>query len=216
MTNKTFEFRIAEEIYEKLNILIENNGDLTKEWVDRVVANSKLQYIKKSAINYNDDLTQLEVYITGICELISNVISRSVYSKNQAINEVVNQLEQKEAIIVEYKEKMKEAESYMIIGQAMMDIANNKEEKISRQLDEARITHENNQLLINEYQDAIKKLKQLNEQKDYEHARALLEVELEYQKKLLAMYEENSAIRKEYESQILNLEDKLNKSEKSH
>lgn len=288
MADKTFGVKVSEELHDKVKQMIENSGDSAKDWFEKAVALSELQYVKQGATDYSQDLNELEVHTTRIYELISNMVQRSIYLKDSAVKEVADKLQKKEAIIGEYQERTKVAiEELKQSKESVKGFEKEKEEAL-KQLEELRSTNENNQLLINEYkkntdnlsslvskyqayadeneqlkeqfsyereqlqsqikevteqtddqQDEIKDLKQqieslqerhivdverLTEKKDYEKDKALLDLEREYQQKLLQSNEEytnqikelykemdnlrkeNENVRKEYERKLEQLQ----------
>src|SRR5690606_19389891 len=107
MADKTFGVKVSEELHEKVKTMIENSGESAKEWFEKAVAVVELQSIKQGATDYNQDLNELEVHTSRIYELVSNMVQRSIYIKEHAVKEIVDKLEQKEAIIGEYQEKAK-------------------------------------------------------------------------------------------------------------
>lgn len=153
MADKTFGVKVSEELYEKVKNMIDNSGDSAKEWFEKAVAISELQSIKQGAADYSQDLNELEVHTARIYELISNMIQRSIYTKDHAVKEISDKLEQKEAIIGEYQEKAGHAIDELKQAQEALKVLDQEKNELSKQLDESRSTNENNQLLINEYKE---------------------------------------------------------------
>jgi chromosome segregation ATPase len=153
MADKTFGVKVSEDLYEKVKLLIENSGDSSKEWFEKAVAVAEMQSVKQGAVDYRQDLTELEVHTTRIYELISNMVQRSIYIKDHAVKEVSDKLEQKEAIIGEYQEKTKKAiEESTATGEILKALEQEKNE-LAKQLESLKATNENNQLLIHEYKE---------------------------------------------------------------
>ena len=48
--------------------------------------------IKQGAADYSQDLNELEVHTARICELVSNMVQRSIYIKGHAVKEISDQL----------------------------------------------------------------------------------------------------------------------------
>ncbi|MBZ5752750.1 hypothetical protein [Metabacillus rhizolycopersici] len=153
MADKTFGVKVSEELHDKVKELIESSGDSAKEWFEKAVAITELQTIKEGASDYSQDLTELEVHTTRIYELISNMVQRSIYIKDHAVQEVTNKLEQKESIIGEYQEKTKVAIEELKQCQESLKAIEAEKEELSKQLEESRSTNKNNQLLILEYKE---------------------------------------------------------------
>jgi chromosome segregation ATPase len=280
MADKTFGVKVSEELHEKVRLMIENSGDSAKEWFEKAVAVTELQSIKSGATDYNQDLTELDIHTARIYELISNMVQRSIYIKDNAVKEVSDKLEQRESIIVEYQEKARIATEEVNIIKESLKLLDQEKIELGKQLESHRTTNENNQLLINEYkekndtlsglvtkyqsfakeneelkiehakvlermqsqvkevmgqnndqQDEIKTLRQqlgslkdsheielerINEKKDFEREKALLEVEREWQQKLTqanteysntlkGLYEQMNEIRQSHEKEITSI-----------
>lgn len=283
MADKTFGVKVSEELHDRVKDMIELSGMSSKEWFERAVALTEIQSVKQGATEYSQDLSELEVHTTRIYELVTNLVQRSIYLKDSALKEVTDKLEQKEAIISEYQEKANAAVQELKEVMEGKSLIEQEKNELTKQLEQALSTNENNQLLINEYKEKndtlsglvtqykgfaeeneklkqehstvvqrlqsgidelrgqtveqleeIKDLKQtiqslkdkhatelerLTERMDYEKNKSLLEVEREYQQKLLSaneeytkkiqqMYDEINATRKEYEGKFeqLNIE----------
>lgn len=168
MADKTFGVKVSEELYDRVKGMIENSGDNAKDWFEKAVSMAALQSIKQGATDYNQDLNELEVHTTRIYELISNMIQRSVYIKDNAVKEVADKLEQREAIIGEYQEKANTALEELKLTKVSLEGLGQEKEELTKQLDSQMATLKNNQSLINEYKEKIDTLSSLvNQYKGY-------------------------------------------------
>lgn len=180
MADKTFGVKVSEKLHDRVKDMIEISGMSSKDWFEKAVALTEMQSIKQGATEYNQDLSELEIHTTRIYELITNMIQRSIYIKDSAVKEVSDKLEQKEAIIGEYQEKANNAIEQLKESQELVKVLETEKEELSKQLDQALSTNENNQLLINEYKEKNDTLSGLvtqykgyaeeNEQLKQEHA----------------------------------------------
>lgn len=168
MSDKTFGVKVSEELYDRVKNMIENSGDNAKEWFEKTVAMAELQSIKQGAADYSQDLNELEVHTARIYELISNMIQRSIYIKDHAVQEVTEKLEQRESIIGEYQEKAKVASEELKIVKESLTAAEQEKEELTKQLESQLAAFENNQSLIREYKEKIDTLSSLvNQYKGY-------------------------------------------------
>lgn len=153
MADKTYGFKVSEELQDKVKLVIDTSGLTAKEWLERAVALYEMNAIKQGSSDYTQDLTELEHHTTRMYELIVNMIQRSVYLKDHAVKEVADKLESKESIITDLQQqthqlkqelglKSEEIESFM---QRVADY----EEKL--RANGAML--ETNQALISEYKD---------------------------------------------------------------
>lgn len=166
--DKTFGVRLSDEQFDKVKAIIDNSGLSTKEWFEKAVALTETQSLKEGATEYSKDLTELEIHTARIYELISNMVQRSIYIKDNAVKEVADKLQQRESIIGEYQEKARVAgEESKAIKESLAVLKQEKEE-LSKQLEGQLATLENNQSLIDEYKEKIDTLSSLvNQYKGY-------------------------------------------------
>lgn len=168
MADKTFGVKVSEELYDRVKAMIENSGDNAKDWFEKAVSMTELQSIKQGAADYSQDLNELEIHTARIYELISNMVQRSIYIKDNAVNEVADKLQQREAIIGEYQEKARAAGEELKTTKESLTALEQEKEEVSKQLESQLATLENNQSLINEYKEKIDTLSSLvNQYKGY-------------------------------------------------
>ncbi|MEC1524447.1 hypothetical protein P9D43_20810 [Neobacillus niacini] len=168
MSDKTFGVKVSEELYEKVKSMIENSGDSAKEWFEKAVAITEMQSIKQGASDYNKELTELDIHTARIYELVSNMVQSSIYIKDNAVKEVTDKLEQREAIISEYQEKANNAVVELKQAQEILKVLEQEKGELSKQLESQQATVENNQSLIHEYKEKIDTLSSLvNQYKGY-------------------------------------------------
>lgn len=153
MADKTFGVKVSEELNDRVKQMVEASGISTKEWFEKAVALTETNAIKQGATDYQQDLSELEVHTTRIYELISNMVQRSVYIKDHAVKELDDKLQQKESIIGEYQEKTKSAIEEAKAARELLKGVEQEKNELSKQLEDQRVTNENNQLLIHEYKE---------------------------------------------------------------
>lgn len=168
MADKTFGVKVSEELHEQVQQMIQASGITAKEWFEKAVALTEMQSIKEGATDYSQDLSELEVHTTRIYELVTNMVQRSIYLKDHAVQEVADKLEQTESVIGEYQEKAKVAGEELKAIKVSLEEVEKEKEELSKQLQQALSTNENNQLLIAEYKEKTDTLSGLvNEYKEY-------------------------------------------------
>jgi chromosome segregation ATPase len=186
MSDKTFGVKVSEELYDRVKNMIENSGDNAKEWFEKTVAVAELQSIKQGASDYNQDLNELEIHTARIYELISNMIQRSIYIKDHAVQEVAEKLEQRESIIGEYQEKAKTAGEELKLVKESLTAAEQEKDELEKQLESQLAAFENNQSLIHEYKEKIDTLSSLvNRYKGYADENADLKTKFADEKKAM-------------------------------
>lgn len=153
MADKTFGFKVTDEVYEKAKLLIETSGLSSRDWFENALATYEVKALQTNAPEYTRNLNELELHTTRIYELVVNMVRQSMYFKDQAVREVSEQLEKKEQLLAELQEKLQATK------QSVQTLQTEKEELTSiqaeqqKQLDEARTAIENSQLLIAEYKE---------------------------------------------------------------
>lgn len=164
----TVGFKVPDEYQEHIKQLIEASGDQPGEWFRKAVSLVELQSIKQGASEYAQDLNELEVHTSRIYELINNMIQRSIYTKDAAVQEVSEKLDQKEIQAVELQEKIRLANETAKTATDYAAKIEQANDGLLNQLNDLRGTNENNQLLINQYKEKIDNLSGIiNEYKGY-------------------------------------------------
>lgn len=158
MADKTFGVKVNEDLHEKVQAMIENSPLTAKEWFEKAVSLVETNSIKEGSIDYQQDLSELEVHTTRIFELVANMINRSIYLKESAIKDLSNKVEQKEIIISDYQLKVKEATEERSKANELASELQKEKEAMLKQMEEVRFTNENNLLLILEYKEKIDSL----------------------------------------------------------
>lgn len=158
MADKTFGVKVNEDLHDKVQGLIENSSLTAKDWFEKAVSLVEFNSVKEGSVEYSQDLNELEAHTTRIFELVANMVQRSIYLKEDAIKELSMKVEQKDTIISEYQNKIKEVnEEKELLKQSTTELEEIKE-ILTKQLEEARSSSENNQNLIIEYKNKIDSL----------------------------------------------------------
>lgn len=153
MADKTFGFKVTDEVYEKAKLLIETSGLSSRDWFENALATYEVKALQTNAPEYTRNLNELELHTTRIYELVVNMVQQSMYFKDQAVREVSEQLEKKEQLLAELQEKLQTTKQSVQTLQADKDELTSIQAEQQKQLDEARTAIENSQLLIAEYKD---------------------------------------------------------------
>lgn len=157
--DKQFNVRLTNEMYEKLENMA---GDQKREWLEKAVAIMEAQSVRDFATDYAPDLKEVEIHTARLYEVITNIVQRSVYLKDNAVNELTKQLEQKEAIIGEFQAKANKAVHELQLMTSEYELMQQTQDGLEKQLNELRtssekqledmrVANENNQRLIQEY-----------------------------------------------------------------
>lgn len=208
-------------------------------------------YIKDHAVKEIEDKLQQKESIIGEYQEKARVSLEETKIANESLKileqekiELLKQLEDQRAtnennqlLIHEYKEKndtlsglVSKYQSYADENEKLKEQFTLERERLQSQVEEISIQNDDQQDQIRELTREIESLKanhvneleRLTEKKDFEREKALLEIEREYQQKLLQsnegynirikeMYEEINSIRKEYEDKIEKLQQVKNK-----
>ena len=153
MADKTFGFKVTDEVYDKAKLLIETSGLSSKEWFENALATYEVKALQTNAPEYTRNLSELELHTTRIYELVVNMVQQSMYFKDQAVREVSEQFEKKEQLLAKLQEKLQATKQSVQTLQADKDELTAIQAEQQKQLDEARTAIENSQLLIAEYKD---------------------------------------------------------------
>lgn len=153
MADKTFGVKVSDDLYEKVKMMIDSSGISAKEWFEKAVSLTEMNEIKQGAIDYRQDISELEIHTTRIYELVANMIQRSIYIKDHAVKEYSDKLEQREAIISEYQDKANAAIEDAKASKEEKAALEKERDELAKQLEEARAVNLNNQLLIDEYKE---------------------------------------------------------------
>jgi chromosome segregation ATPase len=217
---KTFGVRVSDELNEKIESMAGGNK---REWFEKVVALAEIQSVKQGATDYSQDLNELEIHTARIYELVSNMVQRSIYIKESAVQEIADKLEQRESIISEYQKKADIAVLELNQAGESLKAMEQEKEELSKHLESQQATVENNQSLIHEYKEKIDTLSSLvNQYKGYAAENAELKETIatekesmtaEFQQKeslLVSSVEELKATVHDQEDQIARLTENLN------
>lgn len=154
MADKTFGVKVTEEVYDKAKAAIEVSGLTAKDWLEKVVALYELNTLKDGISgDYSNDLAELEVHTTRIYALISNMIARSTYLKDNAVKEVTEKLEGKENIITDLQEQNKILKANIHDFEEQHKVDTESILKSEEKLASMQNTLDNNQALITEYKE---------------------------------------------------------------
>ncbi|MEK5269230.1 MULTISPECIES: hypothetical protein [unclassified Heyndrickxia] len=168
MADKTFGFKVSDELYEKVKMMIEHSGSSSKEWFERAVALAEVQDLKEGSPDYKQDLSELEVHTTRIYELVANMIQRAHYIKEDAVRELAEKLNSREMTISSLQADVKGLQDRLTQLDTEAKQAISEKDELDEQLEEQRAVNANNQALIREYKDKIDTLSSLvNQYKDY-------------------------------------------------
>lgn len=153
MADKTFGFKVTDDVYDRAKLLIETSGLSSKDWFEQALANYEVKALQTNAPEFSRNLNELELHTTRIYELVVGMVQQSMYFKDNAVREVTDQLEKKEQLLAELQEKLQQTK------QAVQTLQSEKQElatvqaEQAKQLEEGRTTIENSQLLIAEYKE---------------------------------------------------------------
>ncbi|MDQ1005389.1 chromosome segregation ATPase [Neobacillus niacini] len=186
MADKTFGVKVSDELNEKVRNMIEASGDSAKEWFEKAVALAEINSIKQGATDYKQDLTELEVHTARIYELVSNMVQRSIYLKDEAIRELTEKLDQREVVIGEYQAKAKAAEEAHKVSVEHLNEATQEKEEQAKAIRELQSTNDNNKALIGEYKEKIDTLSGLvSKYQGYAEENSLLKEQFAQEKERL-------------------------------
>lgn len=153
MADKTIGFKVTDELYDKAKLLIESSGLSSKEWFENALATYEVKTLQTNSPEFTRDLSELEVHTTRIYELVVNMVQQSIYFKDQAVREVTEQLAKKEQLLSELQEKLQSTKDFAKSLQEEKELLEQLQEEQTKQLEDARKSIENNQLLIEEYKE---------------------------------------------------------------
>lgn len=206
MADKTFGVKVSDELNEKVRNMIEASGDSAKEWFEKAVALAEINSIKQGATDYKQDLTELEVHTMRIYELVSNMVQRSIFLKDEAARELTEKLDQREAVIGEYQAKAKAAEETRKASVELLNKVTQEKQEQEKIIHELRATNDNNKALIGEYKEKIDTLSGLvSKYQGYAEENSYLKEQFSEEKESL-----QSQLR-EVISQNDNLQDEINR-----
>lgn len=153
MADKTFGFKVTEDVYDRAKMMIDASGLSSKEWFENALAMYEVKSLQADAPEYARNLTELELHTTRIYDLVVNMVQQSMHFKEQAVREVTEEVTKKDALINELQEKLQTTKEQ--VNLLKTENAEYKEQLTAsqEQLEEARKSNENNQLLIQEYKE---------------------------------------------------------------
>lgn len=153
MADKTFGFKVSDELYEKVKTVIETSGVTSKDWFEKAVALYEMNTIKQGSSDYTQDLTELEHHTTRMYELIANMIERSIHLKDQAVKDVSDKLESKESIITDLQEHVKQLKIELSLSRQEVEVSVQKAIDSEEKLKASQGMLETNQALVSEYKE---------------------------------------------------------------
>lgn len=153
MADKTFGFKVSDELYEKVKTVIETSGITSKDWFERAVALYEMNAIKQGSSDYTQDLTELEHHTTRMYELVANMVERSVHLKDQAVKEVADKLESKELIITDLQQHIKQLKMELSLSQEEVEASVQQAVESEEKLKASQRMLETNQALVSEYKE---------------------------------------------------------------
>ncbi|MEK3989879.1 hypothetical protein [Robertmurraya sp. FSL R5-0851] len=122
MADKTWGVKISDEYFDKVESLFGASDEASKKaWFEKLIALAEAHSVKEDAIEYRQDLNELEVHTRRIYELITNMVQRSVVLRESSVREVTEKLEKKEAVIVQYQEKNRAATEELKQAQELIE-----------------------------------------------------------------------------------------------
>lgn len=153
MAESTKGFKIDDELKKRINETIQASGMNDKDWIEAVTNLWVMQDIKNGMPDFRKDIGELELHTKRINELVTNMIQRTAFEKEEIqrkaeeIKESKNQvIEQCQFEISDLKRQMQSAVEEVERYKTMKDEA----ERLVHQMEEAG---ENNKLLIQEYKE---------------------------------------------------------------
>ena len=153
MADKTFGFKVTDELYEKAKLIIESSGISSKEWFEKAVALYEMNSIKKGSSDYTQDLTELEHHTTRIYDLVVNMIQRSIYLKDHAVKELAEKLDSKDSIISEFQIQVVQLKEDITTATRLAADYEKQNAELVEKLKTNETTLANNQALIAEYKE---------------------------------------------------------------
>lgn len=223
MADKTFGFKVTEEMYDKLKQTIESSGDSAKDWLEKAYSLVAIQSIKEGSADYKPDLSELEMHTTRIYELVANMIQRANYLKDDAVKSLENKLDSRELTISELQSNVKGLKENVTQLEESSKQDDEEKRSLTEQVEGLRSTNENNLALIQEYKEKIDTLSSLvNEYKSYsvenvelkeKHAAEKEKIKAEFQQKenrFVSSIEEYKETTHDQQEQIEKLTEKLN------
>lgn len=151
MADKTYGFKVSEEFYDRAKLVIETSGISNKDWFEHAVALYEMNSIKEGASDYKQDLTELEHHTTRMYQLIVNMIQRSKYLKDHAVQEVADKLESKESVITNLQQQVQRYKEELLSNAKTIEELSEKTIELEEKLFNNQTMFSNNQALIDEY-----------------------------------------------------------------
>ncbi|MGX1402376.1 DNA repair exonuclease SbcCD ATPase subunit [Bradyrhizobium japonicum] len=229
MAEKVWGVKVTEETEKRADALIEASGINKKTWFEKILAIAEANNLKEAAVEYKQDITELEIHTTRIYELVSNMIQRANYLKDDAVKGLESKLESRELTITELQNSVKGLKENLSQLEASSKQADEEKQTLLEQVEGLRAGNENNQALIQEYKDKIDTLSSLvNQYKGYaveiEELKANNSTEKEQIKaefgekegRMISSIEELKATVRDQQSTIEQLQVKLDRTLEDH
>ncbi|RXT00991.1 hypothetical protein EIZ39_25630 [Ammoniphilus sp. CFH 90114] len=146
-------FDVSEELKRKIESTIEASGMQQKEWIEAVTNLWIMQDIKNGMPDYKKDISELELHTNRISEIVTHMIQRSAFEKEEVHRKAEELKEAKNQIIEECQFEISDLKKQLQI--ASEEVKQNREEKeeADRRLRQMEESNENNKLLIQEYKE---------------------------------------------------------------
>jgi chromosome segregation ATPase len=169
MAESTKGFKIDDDLKRKINETIQASGMNDKEWIEAVTNLWVMQDIKNGMPDFRKDIGELELHTKRINELVTHMIQRTTFEKDEIQRKAEDLKESKNQIIEQCQLEISELKKHVQMAAEEVDRykkAKDESERLVRQMDEAG---ENNKLLILEYKEKNDTLTGIvNEYKDYQ------------------------------------------------
>jgi DNA repair exonuclease SbcCD ATPase subunit len=215
--------KVSDETEKRADALIKASGSNKKSWFEKMVALAEVNNLKEAAPDYTQDISELEVHTTRIYELVTNMIQRANYLRDDAVKGLENKLESKELTIAELQANVKTLKESLKQLEETSKQSEADKQTLTEQIAGLRSTNDNNQALIQEYREKIDGLSSLiNEYKSYatenvelkeKHAAETNQMKAEFQQKesrLVSSIDEYKQTVHDQQEQIEKLTEKLN------
>lgn len=234
---KTFGFKATDEDYLYLEELFKESGFPSKdEWVKSLVKQNGLESTKEANHEFKQPLTELQVHTSRIYELVVNMVNQAVYLRNDAVKQVTEKLDQREAIIGEYQEKAKAAIEELKVTKESLKDTEQENAELSKQVESYTATFENNQSLISEYKEKIDTLsglvtryqeyQQENERlkEQFAHERSQLQSQVkevtkqndDQQEDIKELHRQNETLKNNYKVELERIGEKMENMKSNH
>jgi chromosome segregation ATPase len=180
----TFGVKVPQELKDKAQRMVKESGLTGKEWLETVITMLEMQSLKEGkAVDYQKDLSELEIHTNRINHLVANMITRATHEKEAVLQQIEGIKASKDEIIARFQTELSEVKGQIEGYKQQAEQADKSLVEAAKQAQQLQETNNNNKALIVEYKEKIDTLTGLvNEYKEYrEQNRGLMSriVELE-------------------------------------